>query len=122
MLQLFFNTFKLFTWDLAANLGYWPIWWYGPGLADFFKLIINRITAAWHNRALDILLKNWFKPMYAQTDWQGRILSFFFRTLIIIWRMTFFIIWALILLVGLVLWFIIIPIALFMLIRLLLFT
>lgn len=122
MLQLFFNTFKLFTWDLAANLGYWPIWWYGPGLVDFFHFFTNNIKSAWHRQALDILLKNWFKPMYAQTDWQGRILSFFFRTLIIAWRFIFFIFWAFVLSLAMILWIMVIPIALFMLIRLLLFT
>ncbi len=122
MLQLFFNTLKLFTWDLAANLGYWPIWWYGRGLANFFNSYTNQLKNAWRNRALDILLKNWFKPMYAQTDWQGRILSFFFRTLIIIWRLLFFFLWALLITLGLVLWVSVLPLALYMLIRLLLFS
>ena len=52
MLQLFFHTFKLFTWDLAYNLGYWPIWWYGQGLKEFFSFFRKQIKNAWQNRGL----------------------------------------------------------------------
>jgi len=116
MWQLFFHTFKLFTWDLAYNLGYWPIWWYSRGLVEFWQFISRRIIGIWHNWALDILVKNWLKPMYAQSDWQGRILSFFFRTLIIVWRLMFFLVFSLVLLFLFLLWIVILPLSWFMLI------
>lgn len=122
MLQLFFHTFKLFTWDLVYNLGYWPIWWYGQGLKEFLSFFRKQIKNAWHNRGLGILIKNWFRPMYAQNDLQGRIISFFFRTLIILWRLIFFTVGVVILVFLLISWVLIIPLGISMLIRLFLLT
>lgn len=122
MLPLFFHTLKLFTWDLVYNLGYWPVWWYGQGLKDFFVFFRKQIKNVWHNRGLDVLIKNWFKPMYGQNDLQGRIISLFFRTLVIIWRSIFFIFWVVILVVLFASWVFIIPLSIAMLIRLFLLT
>lgn len=119
MLQLFFHTFKLFTWDLIIDLGYWPVWWYTRGLKEFSVFYSRHLKRVWHSQALDILLKNWFKPMYAQTDIQGRIISFFFRTLMILWRAVFFVVWLLSLTALLVVWVTIFPLSIFMIIRIL---
>jgi hypothetical protein len=56
------------------------MWWYGQGLKDFLYFFRKQIKNVWHNRGLDVLIKNWFKPMYGQNDLQGRIISLFFRT------------------------------------------
>lgn len=122
MVNLFFHTLKLFTWDLVLSLATWPVWWYSRGLIEFSRFIRKHINQAWHNQALSILIKNWFKPMYAQWDWQGRIISFFFRTLMIGWRFVFFFIWLVVLLVLFVVWLIVPLLAVIMFVRIFFFT
>lgn len=122
MVNLFFHTLKLFTWDIAMSLGYWPVWWYSRGLLEFGQYIKKHIRRAWQGQALGILFKNWFKPMYAQWDWQGRIISFFFRTLMIGWRLLFFTVWLIWLFLLFVVWLIIPLMAFIMIVRLIFFT
>ncbi len=117
MFSLFSHTFKLFTWDLFLSLGSWPIWWYSRGLKRFHKFFIKRVKLSWRNRALHILLRSWFKPMYAQYDWQGRIISFFFRTLLIIWRFLMFVVLLLFYLLLYLAWIILPPLSVFVLLK-----
>jgi len=119
MINVFLHTFKLFTWDLFLSLGYWPIWWYSSGLVDFFKFVGRQLKQSFRNQALDILIRSWFKPMYAQYDWQGRLISFIFRTLMIAWRLAFFLVWAVVLIVLACVWIGVWPLALFMIIKIL---
>ncbi len=111
MNSLLVNTIKLFTWDLFYSFGSWPLWWYGKGLGSFFAFVVGLYKRLWNNLALPILIKSWFKPMYAQYDWQGRIISFFFRTLLIWWRLFIFLVIGVFYFVLLVLWVALPPIA-----------
>lgn len=86
MFTIITHTFKLLTWDLARDILYWPVWWYKEGLSMAWHFFLKQLFS-WHKRlGVGIWIKNWFKPMYAQYDWQGRLISFFFRTVTIIWK------------------------------------
>ncbi len=111
MNSLFINTLKIFTLDLFYSFGSWPLWWYGKGLRNFFVFVVDLYRRLWNNLALPILIKSWFKPMYAQYDWQGRVISFFFRTLLILWRLSIFLAVGVFYFILLVLWVIILPVA-----------
>jgi hypothetical protein len=114
MVNVFLHTFKLFTWDLLLSIAYWPLWWYSKGLVSFARFFNRQIRQSFHQQALDILFSNWFKPMYAQYDWQGRIISFVFRTLMILWRLLFWLVWLVGLLLLAVLYLLAWPLALFL--------
>ena len=110
MFTVITHTLKLLTWDLARDILYWPVWWYRGGLKMTWQILFKWIFA-WHNRlGVGIWIKNWFKPMYAQYDWQGRIISFFFRTITIIWKSVIFLL-GLVVFVLIFLLYIILPLA-----------
>ncbi len=90
--SIFIQTFKLFTWDLVQDVFRFPIWWYTDGLVMMWNKTFGAVMRWQYRLGIGIWLKNWFKPMYAQYDWQGRILSFFFRTLTIIWKSIIFLV------------------------------
>ena len=63
-----------------------PWWWYSAGL---------RRVGAWAGRTLKgweravglrLWARNLFVPMFGQTDWQGRFISFFMRLSILLGR------------------------------------
>ena len=64
-----------------------PWWWYTRGL---------RRVAGWATRTLKgwertVGLRMWFKnlftPMFGQTDWQGRMISFLMRLVVLVGRL-----------------------------------
>jgi hypothetical protein len=84
---------RLIVVDLIRQLVYFPIWWYSAGLALAVKFLGRGIKIGNQRLAIKILFKYWFKPMYGQTDWQGKIISFFMRTVLLIWRLFLFLCW-----------------------------
>jgi hypothetical protein len=86
---------------------YFPIWWYSQGWLRFGKSLLSFLV--WQNASLGvgIWLKNIFVPMYGQTDFSGRLISFFIRLVQVIFRgilislifilcLALFFVWALI--------------------------
>jgi hypothetical protein len=65
---------------------YFPIWWYSQGWLRFAKSLYRFLS--WQNASLGtgIWLKNIFVPMYGQTDFSGRLISFFMRLVQVIFR------------------------------------
>lgn len=76
------------------NFLLWPVWWYSTGLLAVFRALIGHLKA----KELSIGLINWlvnmFKPMYGQSDWQGQIISFFMRLVILSYKAVTMIIWV----------------------------
>lgn len=64
-----------------------PWWWYTRGLARVGRWM-RRTLRGWE-RAVGLRLwaKNLFVPMFGQTDWQGRIISFFMRLAVLMGRL-----------------------------------
>ncbi len=103
--------------QFILDIALFPIWWYTEGF--------RRVSVGlWHNLhdtnlrlAPGLWLKNIFKPMYGQRDFQGRIMSFFMRLVNVIGRSIALFFWFLILIFLLVFWLIIPVFILFMIIR-----
>lgn len=81
-----------------------PLWWYTDGLRRV-------LVSLWYNfqdvnlmLSPGLWLKNIFKPMYGQTDIQGRLMSFFMRTVNIIGRSIALLFWFFLLFIILLLW------------------
>lgn len=68
------------------DLFYFPIWWYGEGAKRTFFACLEMIQEGNRNMSPGLWLKNIFVPMFGQTDWQGRITSFFIRLINVIAR------------------------------------
>lgn len=98
------RTIKVAFFDIIIDVLYFPVWWYSIGLVKAFTSCGNGIKESYHNFAIGILLRNMFKPMYGERSFSGRIISFFARILILLFRLIQFFIWAAVLLALPVLW------------------
>jgi hypothetical protein len=90
--------------SLILEILYFPIWWYSVG---FYRLLKN-VWDFWRNqeKSLGFLIwaKNIFVPMYGQSDWAGRLISFLVRLVQIIFRGFVLLLWLLVCLVVVILW------------------
>ncbi|MFW0837864.1 MAG: hypothetical protein ACKKL5_02580 [Candidatus Komeilibacteria bacterium] len=96
-------------WDFVRDIIYFPIWWYSAGLILAGRWFSRGLRAGTQRLALVILFRYWFKPMYGQTDWQGKIISFFMRTVTLLWKFFLWMIWLAIMLALLAAYIIILP-------------
>ncbi len=80
--------------EAALDFIYFPVWWYTGGLRYAGSRYFVWLKAG--NRALApaLWLKNLFVPMFGQTDWQGKIISFFMRLAQILARALALIAWV----------------------------
>lgn len=64
-----------------------PWWWYTTGARGVIRWA-GRLLRGWE-RAVGLRLwaKHLLTPMFGQTDWQGRIISFFMRLAVLIGRL-----------------------------------
>jgi len=72
--------------ELVRDILYFPIWWYSRGLLKIIISMKDFLSDRQKQLALIIWIKNIFRPMYGQYDWQGMIISFFIRLFQIIVR------------------------------------
>jgi len=85
---------------------YFPLWWYGRGLKDTAIFCWTKIRSGWRSLALSILLVNFFKPMYGQSDVLAYILSIVTHFIQVFGRLILFFFWALFWILILFLWII----------------
>ncbi len=79
--------------ELFRDIIYFPVWWYSRGLVKFILGVRNFLINQQKALALLVWIKNIFKPMYAQYDWQGMLISFFVRLGQIIFRSLVMLVW-----------------------------
>ena len=111
--NLFILTLKFILLDVVWDLLYWPLWWYTVGLKKFCLVIGTEITSLEHRLGLKVWIQNMFRPMFGQSDWQGRLISFFMRLIVLIGRSFAFGLWTVILVLILVCWVIGLPYAVY---------
>jgi len=87
-----FNVIKSSFIDTLSNIFYFPIWWYGHGVKKRFLVFGKQIKKLSKTLALKIMFANYFKPMFGEYSRQGRIISFFMRTILLLWRLLLFLI------------------------------
>ena len=106
------NNFLIFSAKVFGEIGrdiiYFPLWWYSRGLYNLVKSLLVFLQNREKGLALTIWVKNIFRPMYAQTDWQGVLISIFMRIVEIIARSIIMLFWI-ILVLGLVMVWIFLP-------------
>lgn len=93
--------------DLIGNILYFPIWWYTKGAKNVLIFCFNQIKEVEEYLALFVWIRNIFTPMYAQYDWQGRIISFFIRVFQIFFRSIFLLTWSVLCLILFLIWLVI---------------
>lgn len=106
--------FEKFIFENVMDAISFPFWWYGRGLREISLRIAHIIERANRSLGVSLWIKNIFTPMFAQRDWQGKLISFFMRVVQIIFRGTVFLIIMVFLALLLLVWILILPAALFL--------
>jgi hypothetical protein len=104
-------TAKYFFVDFFGGIVYFPIWWYTRGLNQAFLRVLNSVKVASSWLGLGIWVKNLFVPMYGETAWQGKLISFFVRLFMIIVRGIGVIAWACISFIFFLVYVVALPVA-----------
>ncbi|MCR4280664.1 MAG: hypothetical protein NUV82_04580 [Candidatus Komeilibacteria bacterium] len=102
--------FRVTLFDLIKEILYFPVWWYSLGLWQVLRGSGRGIKTGSQRLGVGVMFRYWFKPMYGQTDWQGKIISFFMRSAVLFGRTIMLLIWTMVVLVGLAI-YIILPVA-----------
>jgi len=93
--------------EFLLDFFYFPIWWYtaGAGRAGLFcwRLLQDGNAVL----APGLWLKNIFVPMFGQSDFQGRLISFFMRLVNVIGRGLVLFMWLLLALFLFLLWLVV---------------
>lgn len=89
----FLYSFKIIG-EIFKNILFFPIWWYSRGLFSTVEKEVSFLSGQQNSLALMVWVRNIFKPMYGQTDWQGRFISFFMRLFQIMIRGTIMVFWV----------------------------
>src|SRR4030042_4999651 len=79
--------------EMITDIVYFPVWWYSEGAATVAKKLLNFLGNKQKSLGLWIWVKNIYKPMYGQYDWQGLLISFFMRIVQIIGRSFVMLFW-----------------------------
>lgn len=90
--------------DLLFDMVWWFFWWYTTGHKKAWNRMIETISQGNQELGLTIWVKNIFKPMFGQYDWQGRIISFFMRVFQIIIRFIIFLFWVVLAGIAFLIW------------------
>jgi len=78
---------------LVIDILLYPVWWYTIGLKRSALFTRDMIRLGNTSLAPGVWLKNIFVPMYGQRDLQGRLASFFMRSVNIVIRGGLFLLW-----------------------------
>ncbi len=90
--------------EFFLDILYFPIWWYTRGAKRAAVAVWHMFQEANISLAPGLWLRHILTPMFGQTDWQGRIMSFFMRVVNIIGRTIALVVWMLVCLLVFSLW------------------
>ena len=101
--NFFLFSLKIIT-ELIGDVIFFPLWWYSRGLLDMLKGQLEFLKNRQRGLALGVWVKNIFKPMFGQNDWQGVLISIVMRIFQIIVRSIAMIFWILLSLFVIIFW------------------
>ncbi|MFA5134378.1 MAG: hypothetical protein WC505_01165 [Patescibacteria group bacterium] len=87
-------TLKYIAIEILWDIVYFPIWWYSKGLVRIGRYCLE--SAEFHvsrRLALGVWLRSMFKPMYGDYTKEGRIISFFMRVVVLVWKLIATVLW-----------------------------
>lgn len=102
---------KYFFVDFIGGIVMFPVWWYTRGLKIAAGRAFHSVEDASQWLGLGVWVKNLFVPMYGETSWQGKLISFFVRLFMIIVRGLGVVAWTIVAFVGLIVYVVCLPLA-----------
>lgn len=88
-----------------------PVWWYGRGLAMMSAWLRRSVRDASELFALGVWARNLFVPMYGETEWSGRAISFLIRMVMIVARGAAVATWTAVAVAGFAAYLVLLPAA-----------
>lgn len=79
-------TLRLVLTELFGGFLALPAWWYSQGLSIVGQWVKRTVRNANDIFALGVWVRNLFVPMYGETEWSGRLISFGVRAAMILVR------------------------------------
>ena len=99
--------------DVLFDILRFPIWWYTTGTVQAARFFVYELRAITDRLSIRILLRNFFKPMYGDYTRSGRIISFFMRLFVFVFRLIGLVIWSAVLCALFAFWLLVIPLVLY---------
>jgi len=90
--------------ELLWDIVYFPIWWYSDGARRALLFCVALVRDVNAMLAPGLWLKNIFVPMFGQSDFQGRLVSFMMRFFNFIFRSIGLFIWLFLVVVLFFIW------------------
>ncbi len=100
---------------VLGDIWRWPAWWYSRGAGKVGNWCWQQIKDTWERLAIGLFAKYFFKPMYGDYTWSGRIISIFMRFVLLIVKFIRLIFWFFVYSIAFVLWLMILPLSLILL-------
>lgn len=91
---MYFLIFQRLFAEAILDIFAFPVWWYTKGTVRAFLGAGHMLSSGNSRLAPGLWLKNIFVPMYAQRDWQGRVISFFARVAEVAARTVLLLLWS----------------------------
>lgn len=82
--------------ELLGDVIFFPLWWYSRGFLTLLKSQLSFLENRQKGLALSVWVKNIFKPMFGQNDWQGFLISVIMRIFQIIIRSIAMLFWMMV--------------------------
>ena len=103
--------------ETVGDILLFPIWWYTTGMVRVAKKLLSEWVDIEEWLSLRILLKNMFRPMFADYSKTGRLISFGLRVFLVTTKGLVLVAWTVIELVLMAAWIIVPALALGLFIR-----
>ena len=99
--------------DGLKELALLPVWWYTNGLKQVFLSTLGSMHSASVFFGLNVWVKNIFVPMYGETTFSGKAISFGVRLVVIVFRGIAVLVFSVFAWMGLALYVLILPVIIF---------
>jgi len=103
--------------DVLFDVFRFPVWWYTTGTANAARFTWQEFLSILNRLSIPILVRNLGKPMYGDYSKSGRIISFFVRIIVFVFRFFGLMIWTLVLLAGFLAWVAVMPTIVYQIVR-----
>ncbi len=95
--------------DLFREILFLPVWWYTIGLARMVVWCGFSIKHAAQTTGLTLWAKNLFVPMYGETSFSGKLISFLIRLIMVIARGIATFVWMLVVIALFIVYLLLFP-------------
>lgn len=109
--------FKYLLKHIFLDTVYFPIWWYSSGLVRVLGWCKQSLIDMERTAALKIWAKAMFQPMFQDYTKSGRLISFFMRLVLLIFKLMMMGLWLIILGVIILIWLLLLPATLYLILK-----